>query len=118
LFGRAAGCLAAEADLLIEVGPGSILTDIVLQQFDVPAVALNVGGDSLRGLLTAAGAAFALDAPVQPKMLFADRFYRPFDLRRRHKFLQNPCETVPEGNFVAVEPLVSKPLFWRHCANW
>jgi enediyne polyketide synthase len=108
LFGRAAGCLAAEADLLIEVGPGSILTDIVLQQFDVPAVALNVGGDSLRGLLTAAGAAFALGAPVQPKMLFADRFYRPFDLRRRHKFLQNPCETVPEGNFVAVEPLVSK----------
>src|SRR6185312_6881677 len=48
LFGRAAGCLAAEADLLIEVGPGSILTDIVSQQFNVPAVALNVGGDSLR----------------------------------------------------------------------
>lgn len=108
LFGRAAGCLAAEADLLIEVGPGSILTDIVSQQFDVPAVALNVGGDSLRGLLTAAGAAFAIGAPVQPKTLFADRFYRPFDLRRRHKFLQNPCETVPVGNFVDVETPVSK----------
>jgi len=108
LFGKAAGCLAAEADLLIEVGPGSILTDIVSQQFDVPAVALNVGGDSLRGLLTAAGAAFALGAPIQPKTLFADRFYRPFDLRHRHKFLQNPCETVPEGNFVAVEMPVSK----------
>lgn len=96
LFGRAAGCLASEADLLIEVGPGSILTDIVSQQFDVPAVALNVGSDSLRGLLTAAGAAFALGAPVQPKIFFADRFYRPFDLRHSHKFLQNPCESVPE----------------------
>jgi enediyne polyketide synthase len=114
LFGRAADCLAAEADLLIEVGPGSILTDIVSQQFDVPAVALNVGGDSLRGLLTASGAAFALGASVQPKMLFADRFYRPFDLRRRHKFLQNPCEAVPETNFLAPETPVAittaKPL--------
>ncbi len=96
LFAKAAARVAAEADLLIEVGPGSVLTDIVSHQFDVPAVALNVGGESLRGLLTAAGAAFALGAPVQTKALFADRFYRPFDLRHRHKFLQNPCETVPE----------------------
>ena len=95
-FAKATGRVAAEADLLIEVGPGSILTDIVSQQFDVPAIALNVGGDSLRGLLTAVGAAFALGAPIQPKALFADRFYRPFDLQRRHKFLQNPCESAPE----------------------
>ena len=33
LFAKAAGRLAAETDLLIEVGPGSILTDIVSQQF-------------------------------------------------------------------------------------
>lgn len=114
LFGRAAGRLASEADLLIEVGPGSILTDIVSQQFDVPAIALNVGSDSLRGLLAAAGAAFALGAPVRPKTLFADRFYRPFDLGHRHRFLQNPCETVPERSFLPVEPPVStaaaKPL--------
>jgi len=100
-FSKAGGYIAAEADLLIEVGPGSILTDIMSQQFDVPAIALNVGGDSLRGLLTAAGAAFALGAPVQPKTLFADRFYRPFDLQHRHKFLENPCETVPEAIFLA-----------------
>ena len=72
------------------------MTDIVSQQFDVPAIALNVGGDSLRGLLTAVGAAFALGAPVQSKALFAGRFYRPFDLQRKHKFLQNPCESAPE----------------------
>src|SRR5579864_6820668 len=95
-FAKAAEHMAAETDLLIEVGPGSILTNIVSQQFAVPAVALNVGSDSLRGLLTAAGAAFALGANVHPKALFADRFYRPFDLLHRHKFLQNPCETVPE----------------------
>ena len=71
LFSKAAGRMAAEADLLIEVGPGSILTDIMSQQFGVPAVALNVGSDSLRGLLTAAGAAFAMGAPVQAKALFS-----------------------------------------------
>lgn len=96
LFGKAAERLAAEADLLIEVGPGSILTDIMSQQFHIPTIALNVGGDSLRGLLTAAGAAFALGADVRPKALFTDRFYRPFDLQHRHKFLHNPCETAPE----------------------
>jgi enediyne polyketide synthase len=96
LFAKAAGRLAAETDFLIEVGPGSILTDIVSRQFDIPAVALNVGGDSLRGLLTGAGAAFALGAPARPQVLFADRFHRPFDLQHRHKFLQNPCESIPE----------------------
>ena len=95
-FAKATVRVATEADLLIEVGPGSILTDIVSQQFDVPAIALNVGGDSLRGLLTAVGAAFALGAPLHPKGLFAGRFYRPFDLQRKHKFLQNPCESAPE----------------------
>ena len=132
LFAKAAGRIAAETDLLIEVGPGSILTDIVSQQFDVPAVALNVGGDSLRGLLTAAGAAFALGAPIQPKALFADRFYRQFDLQHRHKFLQNPCESAPEmsaDNTVASAPsLAAGPLpavrsrrkfrHWKHCAGW
>jgi enediyne polyketide synthase len=114
LFARAAKRIAAETDLLIEVGPGSILTDIVSQQFDVPAVALNVGSESLRGLLAAAGAAFALGAPVQAKALFNNRFYRPFDLQHRHKFLQNPCETVPEMSIHdAVAPthlLAKKPL--------
>jgi len=96
LFAQAAARIAAEAELLIEVGPGSILTDIVSQQFDVPAVSLNVGGESLRGLLTAAGAAFALGAPVLAKALFADRFYRHFDLQHRHTFLHNPCESAPD----------------------
>jgi enediyne polyketide synthase len=114
LFAKAAARIAAEADLLIEVGPGSILTGIVSQQFDVPAVSLDVGGESLRGLLTAAGAAFALGAPVQAKALFADRFYRHFDLEHKHKFLQNPCESAPETkieNPVAPVPaLAAKPL--------
>ncbi len=113
LFAKAARRVAAEADLLIEVGPGSILTDIMSQQFGVPAVALNVGGDSLRGLLAAVGAAFALGASVHSKSLFADRFYRPFDLLHRHKFLQNPCESISDSSFApaisSIIPEVPKP---------
>lgn len=113
-FAKATRRVAGEADLLIEVGPGSILTDIVSQQFALPTIALNVGGDSLRGLLTAAGAAFALGAPVQPKTLFAERFCRPLDLQHRHKFLQNPCESVPEMSVrsigASVLPEPAKPL--------
>jgi enediyne polyketide synthase len=114
VFAKAAARVAAETDLLIEVGPGSVLTDIVSQQFNIPTVALNVGSESLRGLLTAVGAAFALGAPVQAKALFLDRFYRPFDLRHRHKFLQNPCETAPEMNIhdaiVPTPQVPEKPL--------
>jgi enediyne polyketide synthase len=113
-FAKAALRVAAEADLLIEVGPGSILTDIVSQQFDVPTIALNAGGESLRGLLTAAGAAFAIGAPVRPKALFADRSYRPFDLQHRHTFLQNPCEAIPETRphdaVAPVPPGAVKPM--------
>jgi enediyne polyketide synthase len=107
LFAKATNHIAAETDLLIEVGPGTILKDIVSQQFDIPAVALNVGGESLRGLLTAVGAAFALGALVQAKALFSNRFYRSFDLQYRHKFLQNPCESVPNTSFApAVDPMM------------
>ena len=58
-------------------------------------VALDAGGPSLRGLLTAVAAAFTLGAPVVPQRLFDDRFQRPFDLDRPLSFLVNPCEHAP-----------------------
>ncbi|HEX7287404.1 MAG TPA: SDR family NAD(P)-dependent oxidoreductase, partial [Candidatus Angelobacter sp.] len=93
-FARAAALAAEEADLLIEVGPGAVLTGIMEELADKPAVALDAGGASLLGLLTAAGAAFVLGADIEGTALFGDRFHRPIDLRRRHKFLENPCEAV------------------------
>ena len=49
-------------DLWIEVGPGRVLTALAGELTEVPAVALDVGGDSLVGLLSAVGAAFAMGA--------------------------------------------------------
>jgi len=91
------GPVAGEVDLLIEVGPGKVLSGLVQDTAEVPVVALDAGGTSLRGLLQAFGAAFALGAPVRPEALFADRFSRPFSLDRKPKFFGNPCELAPIG---------------------
>ena len=82
-------------DLLIEVGPGSILTGLVHESTSVPILALDAGGPSLVGLLNTLGAAFALGARVLHRQLFADRFTRPFDLERKLSFFENPCESAP-----------------------
>ena len=93
-FAGAVGLAGTLADLLIEVGPGTVLSGIAAECTDKPIIPLNAGGESLRGLLLAIGAAFALGSKVKISALFRDRFVRPFDLKRRHRFLQNPCETI------------------------
>jgi enediyne polyketide synthase len=82
-------------DLLVEVGPGAVLTGLAGDAAAVPALALDAGGPSLAGLLRVAGAAFALGAPLRQAALFADRFTRPFSLDWKPKFLANPCEAAP-----------------------
>ena len=111
-------------DLLIEVGPGQVLSGLVRETVrnDWPfppkapltrktrsrgeeglggegdktlVVSLDAGGPSVKGLLEALGAAFVLGAPLRTTALFADRFVRPFDLNWKPKFFANPCELAP-----------------------
>ena len=89
------GSAAGEVDLLVEVGPGKVLRGLVQDTTEVPVVALDAGGTSLRGLLQTVGAAFALGAPVRLEALFAGRFSRPFSLDSKPKFFANPCELAP-----------------------
>jgi enediyne polyketide synthase len=84
-----------KVDLWIEVGPGHVLRGIVSKVVSTPVVSLDAGGDSLRDLLRAVGAAFVLGAPVTARALFDDRFTRPFDLDWSRKFFVNPCELAP-----------------------
>jgi enediyne polyketide synthase len=95
LFIEAATAAAAEVDFFLEVGPGQILGNLVAEFLDVPCVSLDAGGDSLRGLLKAAGAAFAAGACVDTSVLFAGRFAKPFNLDWRPRFFVNPCELAP-----------------------
>jgi enediyne polyketide synthase len=86
---------AAGVHLWVEVGPGQTLSGLIKQFRNEPAVSLDAGGNSVRGLLSAVAACFCLGARVAYDELFADRFARPFDLDWRPTFFVNPCELAP-----------------------
>lgn len=88
----------AGVDLWLEVGPGQTLCGLVGQFRNEPAVALDAGGSSIRGLLNAVGACFCLGARVAHDELFANRFARPFDLDWKPRFFVNPCELAPRDD--------------------
>ncbi|MFL5963749.1 MAG: SDR family NAD(P)-dependent oxidoreductase [Gaiellaceae bacterium] len=94
---------AGDVDLFVEVGPGRILQRLAAQSVRVPAVALDVGGRSLRPALLAAGALFVTGAVSDVAPLYADRFVRPL---RAHRFLANPCESAPADDV----PVPSAPV--------
>jgi enediyne polyketide synthase len=96
LFSDALKLASAEADFFVEVGPGAVLTGIAAECTDKPVIALDAGSESLHGLLSAVGAAFAFGANVRTSRLF-ERLGRPIDIRKKHSFLANPCETVPQS---------------------
>ncbi|HZU31688.1 MAG TPA: SDR family NAD(P)-dependent oxidoreductase [Candidatus Angelobacter sp.] len=97
LFADALALASREADFFIEVGPGRVLSGIAGECTEKPVIALDAGSESLRGLLCAVGAAFVFGAQIRTQQLYEKRFGRPIDLRRKHSFLANPCETVPEA---------------------
>ena len=86
---------SAGVDLWLEVGPGRVLTAIMGEISNTPVVSLDAGGESLRGLLCATGAAFVFGQPVNHRALFEGRFTKPFDLDWTPKFFVSPCERVP-----------------------
>jgi enediyne polyketide synthase len=107
-FLDALAAAAERVDLFIEVGPGAVLSGLVAESVETPAVALDAGGPSLRGLLSAVGAAFAAGAPIDHAALFAGRFTRPFTLDWRPRFFANPCELAPVPD-VAAPPAAGEP---------
>lgn len=94
-FVEAVSSVINELDLLIEVGPGKVLSGLVSEFVDIPVVALDAGGPSLRPFLQAVGAAFVLGVAIDRDALFGKRFTRPFDLDWRPRFFTNPCELAP-----------------------
>ena len=93
-------------DLWIEVGPGQTLSGLISQFRNEPAIALDAGGNSMRGLLNAAAACFCLGVRIAHDELFADRFARPFNLDWQPRFFVNPCELAPADD--ASDDIVSE----------
>ncbi len=94
---------AEAVDLWLEVGPGRVLGGIMGEITKIPVISLDAGGDSLKGLLCVAAAAFVLGQPVNHQALFAGRFTRAFDLDWHPKFFVNPCELAPVVETIAAE---------------
>ncbi len=94
-FEEAVTRAARSVALFIEVGPGETLSRLVKDFIAVPAIALDSGGPSIKGLLRATGAAYVLGAPVNPAALFAGRFTKRFNLNWKPRFFINPCELAP-----------------------
>jgi enediyne polyketide synthase len=106
-FTDALGAMAAELDLLIEVGPGLVLSRLAGEIApELPVVSVEADSLSLAGLFRALGAAFVLGAPLRYRELSADRFTRPLPLDKELTFLANPCESeVPGLGDLAAIPL-------------
>jgi enediyne polyketide synthase len=95
-FREAAERLARRSDLLVEVGPGRVLSGLLAQiEPDVPALAMDTDSTSLVPLLRIVGAAFAAGADVDVPALFAGRVLRPLPLDAPLEFLSSPCEEAP-----------------------
>ncbi|MFP4104215.1 type I polyketide synthase, partial [Coleofasciculus sp.] len=88
--------VADDIDLWLEVGSGQILSGLMGDFVNTPIFPLDAGGASLKGLLNAIGATFALGTPINTQALFANRFTRPFKLDWQPQFFVNPCETNVE----------------------
>ncbi len=94
-FSDALAAVAERADLLIEVGPGRVLNSLAADMTDKPVLSIDSCGASFRGLMQAAGAAYAIGVEIDQRALFAGRFFRPFSIEWHPSFLQNPCELAP-----------------------
>ncbi|MEU5262348.1 type I polyketide synthase [Amycolatopsis sp. NPDC021455] len=95
-FREAAARLAERSDLVIEVGPGRVLTGLFEEIApDTPVLAIDTDNASLAPLLRVLGAAFALGTPIAVEALFAGRVTRPLPEDGVFRFLASPCETAP-----------------------
>jgi enediyne polyketide synthase len=68
-FAEAAATAARQVGLLIEVGPGRILTPMLREASEVPVVATRVGAGSSRPLVETAAALFAAGLPAPAEAL-------------------------------------------------
>ncbi|MEH1014695.1 SDR family NAD(P)-dependent oxidoreductase [Micromonospora sp. CPCC 206060] len=98
--------LAAECDLLVEVGPGTILAGLAADcGVTVPAVSLDCGGPQRRHAW--ATAVLAATGAADPAPFFTERPARPMRPGQPIALLENQCETLPSVTLPAGAAVLS-----------
>ncbi|MQS10765.1 SDR family NAD(P)-dependent oxidoreductase [Streptomyces kaniharaensis] len=104
-FHEAAAAATADADLVVEVGPGRVLSGLLAEIApDRPALAVDTDSSSLGPLLRVAAAAFVLGSPVRAAGLFEGRLVRPLPADGAMTFLASPCESAPAIDAARLTP--------------
>ncbi|MEO3762593.1 SDR family NAD(P)-dependent oxidoreductase [Streptomyces sp. B8F3] len=93
--------LAEECELLIEVGPGTILSGLAREICPtVPVVSMDTDGGSVAGVLRTLAACYVLGSGPDLAALAAERFNRPLPLDKHFTFIESPCEQAPDASHV------------------
>ena len=96
-FREAAAKVAERSDLVLEVGPGRVLTGLFGKIApETPVLAIDTDAASLTPLLKVVGAAFALGTKIDVETLFSGRVVRSLPEDGVFNFLASPCEAAPE----------------------
>jgi hypothetical protein len=112
-FIGAARCVAESCDLMVEVGPGAVLTGLVGEiggpdgPACFPVAAREETAD--RDLNELLARAFVMGARVDWVRLYEGRLVRPYVPASRQEFLDNPCERpFPKIEDAAPSPMIAR----------
>ncbi|MBR9985192.1 MAG: SDR family NAD(P)-dependent oxidoreductase [Desulfosarcina sp.] len=97
-FIRMARSMAAGCDLIVELGPGRVLTGLtgdVLGETGPACLPVEGTAGGTLDLNRALGAVFAQGVPIHWEVLFENRLIRPFVPADQKTFVVNPCESLP-----------------------
>ncbi len=95
-FREAAAKVAERSDLVIEVGPGRVLTGLFGEIAPgKPVLSIDTDSPTLAAVLKVAGAAFAFGVVLETGTLFAGRALRALPVDGKFNFLASPCEAAP-----------------------
>ncbi|WP_410583497.1 SDR family NAD(P)-dependent oxidoreductase [Amycolatopsis sp. lyj-108] len=109
-FREAAAKVAERSDLVIEVGPGRVLTGLFgAIAPGTPALAIDTDSPTLASVLKVAGAAFAFGAPLETSVLFDGRVVRALPVDGKFSFLTSPCEAAPSIDAELARDRVTDP---------
>lgn len=106
-FAQAVTAAAAEVDLFIEVGPGTVLSRLATANTELPAVSIDTDSGSLAPLWNAVGAAFVAGVPVRFDGLLADRLDRSLSVDTELRFFASPCEEAPDVPLSIATPVAT-----------